>query len=68
VSSRGSGTPEDQQCKEETAGYDGMFGVYCVLPAGHLGPHNDGHVEWDFVDLEFRNSADPPAQSPEIGS
>jgi hypothetical protein len=52
-------TPTEQKCNAEAAGYDGMFGVYCELPAGHLGPHNDGFVEWDFVDPDFRNSDDP---------
>jgi hypothetical protein len=41
--------PEADQCDAETAGYDGMFGVYCVLPKGHAGPHNDGWVEWRFT-------------------
>ncbi len=52
---------EPEKCSAETAGYDGMFGIYCSLPAGHKGLHNDSDwVEWDFVDAEFRNSTDPP--------
>jgi len=51
---------EPQTCPAETAGYDGMFGVYCELPIDHAGPHNDGFVEWDFVDPRWRNNTDPP--------
>lgn len=48
-------------CPAETSGYDGLFGMYCELPMFHSGPHNDGIVEWDFLDPELRNSEQPPA-------
>jgi len=51
-------------CLAEAAGYDGMFGVYCELPKGHDGPHNDGFVEWDFIDPRYRNSKTPPSHRP----
>lgn len=37
------------ECSAETAGYDGMFGVYCNLPKDHEGLHCDGYVEWRLV-------------------
>ncbi len=52
------------ECDAEAAGYDGMFGVYCTLPAGHTGPHKDSEIEWDFVDPKYRNQA-VPVVSPE---
>lgn len=38
-----------------------MFGVYCDLPNGHDGLHNDGFVEWRFVDDPSAVSPDPTA-------
>ena len=49
------------KCPAQTAGYDGMFGVYCELPEGHDGLHNDGHVEWRFVNSDFE-----PARAAEL--
>lgn len=55
------------KCSAKAAGYDGMFGVECSLPEGHAGPHNDGDVEWDFVDTKWRNSDSPPMENPQDG-
>lgn len=48
--------PEDEQCDAETAGYDGMFGVYCTRIAGHDGLHCDGLVEWRDVATRYTSS------------